>query len=69
MEAKWGLIPDMSATVTLRELVPRDVALELTLTGRVFDAAEAVAPEPTHTPINTDTTHQYRHRAHLHLSP
>ena len=22
MEAKWGLIPDMSATVTLRELVP-----------------------------------------------
>ena len=69
MEAKWGLIPDMSATVTLRELVPRDVALELTLTGRVFDAAEAVAPEPTHTHINTDTTHQYRHRAHLHLSP
>jgi enoyl-CoA hydratase/carnithine racemase len=29
MEAKWGLIPDMSATVTLRDLVPKDVALEL----------------------------------------
>ena len=41
MEAKWGLIPDMSATVTLPELVPRDVALELTLTGRVFAADEA----------------------------
>ena len=42
MEAKWGLIPDMSATVTLPELVPRDVALELTLTGRVFLATEAL---------------------------
>ena len=42
MEAKWGLIPDMSATVTLPELVPKDVALELTLTGRVFDGAEAL---------------------------
>ena len=41
MESKWGIIPDMSATVTLRELVPRDVALELTLTGRIFDAVEA----------------------------
>ena len=36
-----GLIPDMSATVTLKELIPRDVALELTLTGRVFVADEA----------------------------
>lgn len=42
MEAKWGLIPDMSATVTLRERVPRDVAMELTTTGRVFDAGEAL---------------------------
>lgn len=42
MEAKWGLVPDMSATVTLRELVPKDVALELTMTGRVFDADEAL---------------------------
>ena len=38
MESKWGIIPDMSATVTLRELVPRDVALELTVPviGRRF---------------------------------
>ena len=42
MEAKWGLVPDMSATVTLPELVPKDVAMELTLTGRVFDGDEAL---------------------------
>lgn len=41
MEIQWGLIPDMSATVTLRELVPADVALELTVTGRKFDGREA----------------------------
>lgn len=41
MEAKWGLIPDMGATLALRELVPRDVAIELTTTGRIFTAEEA----------------------------
>jgi enoyl-CoA hydratase/carnithine racemase len=43
MEAKWGLIPDMSASVTLRELMRIDVAKELTMTGRVFSGTEAVA--------------------------
>lgn len=43
MEAKWGLIPDMAGTVLLREVLPRDVALELTYTGRILDAAEAQA--------------------------
>jgi enoyl-CoA hydratase/carnithine racemase len=43
MEAKWGLIPDMSASVTLRELMRIDVAKELTMTGRVFIGTEAVA--------------------------
>ena len=33
MEVKWGLIPDMSASQTLRRLVPIDVAMELTFTG------------------------------------
>ena len=33
MEIKWGLIPDMSITQTLRDLVPMDVAKELTFTG------------------------------------
>jgi enoyl-CoA hydratase/carnithine racemase len=41
MEAKWGLIPDMSASVTLRELVPIDVAKELTFTGRIVSGEEA----------------------------
>ena len=41
MEAKWGLIPDMSASVTLRELVRADIAKELTMTGRVIDGKEA----------------------------
>lgn len=41
MEMKWGLIPDMSGSITLRELVPIDVAKELTMTARVFDATEA----------------------------
>ncbi len=43
MEAKWGLIPDMSGSITLRELVPVDVAKELTMTARVFDGNEAKA--------------------------
>ena len=42
MEIDWGLIPDMGASVTLRDLVPLDVAMELTLTGRRFPATEAL---------------------------
>lgn len=41
MEAKWGLIPDMSASITMRELVRIDVAKELTFTGRIVDGVEA----------------------------
>ena len=41
MEVKWGLIPDMSGTVLLRELMPIDVAKDLTLTGRIVSGAEA----------------------------
>ena len=41
MEARWGLIPDMSASVTLRELVRIDVAKELTMTGRIISGLEA----------------------------
>ncbi len=43
MEIKWGLIPDMSGTATLRELVRLDVAKELTYTGRVVTGEEAAA--------------------------
>lgn len=43
MEIKWGLIPDMSLTQTLRDLVPLDVAKELTFTGRVLSGEDAKA--------------------------
>ncbi|WP_028314575.1 crotonase/enoyl-CoA hydratase family protein [Desulfatibacillum aliphaticivorans] len=41
MEIKWGLIPDMSITQTLCDLVRLDVAKELTFTGRIVEAKEA----------------------------
>jgi enoyl-CoA hydratase/carnithine racemase len=41
MEAKWGLIPDMSGSITLRELVGIDQAKLLTFTGRAIDGVEA----------------------------
>lgn len=41
METKWGLIPDMSGSVTLRELLPIDVAKRLTMTGEVFNGQRA----------------------------
>ncbi len=42
MEIKWGLIPDMSGTQTMRRLIPLDVAKELTFTGRIISGTEAV---------------------------
>lgn len=41
LEAKWGLVPDMSGTVSLRELLPMDVAKRLTMTGEIFDGDRA----------------------------
>ena len=41
MEIKWGLIPDMSLSQTLRDVVPLDVAKELTFTGRILSGTEA----------------------------
>ncbi|MCX2730081.1 crotonase/enoyl-CoA hydratase family protein [Saccharopolyspora sp. NFXS83] len=43
LEIKWGLVPDMTGTQVLPELVGRDVAKELTFTGRVVGGAEAVS--------------------------
>ncbi len=40
MEIKWGLVPDMSGTQTLRHLVRLDVAKELTFSGRILKAEE-----------------------------
>ena len=41
-EVVWGLIPDMTGTQLLPELVGRDVAKELTFTGRIVSGDEAV---------------------------
>ena len=41
-EVAWGLIPDMTGTQLLPELVGRDVAKELTYTGRIVSGEEAV---------------------------
>lgn len=43
MEIKWGLVPDMSGTVTLRELMPLDVAKKLAMTGQIVSGMEALA--------------------------
>jgi len=43
MEIKWGLIPDMSGSQTLRRLVRLDIAKELSFTGRVVSGTEAAA--------------------------
>ena len=41
MESKWGLIPDMGISTTLRDLVAPDHIKELAWTARVLDAGEA----------------------------
>lgn len=41
LEVKWGLIPDMTGSVTLRELISIDLAKELAMTGRLFTGVEA----------------------------
>lgn len=42
MEAKWGLVPDMAISVTLRDVVAPDRAKELAFTAGVIDASEAL---------------------------
>lgn len=41
MESRWGLVPDMGLTHSLKGLVAPDIAKELSFTGRIFDAQEA----------------------------
>lgn len=43
LEIRWGLIPDMTGTQALVNLVGLDVAKELTFTGRTVSGEEAVA--------------------------
>jgi enoyl-CoA hydratase/carnithine racemase len=42
MEIQWGICPDMCGTQLLPELVGRDVAMELALTGRKVSGTDAV---------------------------
>lgn len=42
MEIKWGIVPDMGITQTLRDLVSLDQAKELAMTGRIVEAGEAL---------------------------
>ena len=42
LEIRWGLIPDMTGTFMLRQLVGIEVAKELTFTGRMVSGEEAV---------------------------
>jgi enoyl-CoA hydratase/carnithine racemase len=43
MEIKWGLIPDMAGTPILASLVRDDILRELTYTGQIFSAQEALS--------------------------
>ena len=42
MEIKWGLVPDMAGTQLMRGLARDDIIRELTYTGRIFSAEEAL---------------------------
>ena len=42
MESRWGIIPDMGGTVLMQCLTRSDVIRELTYSGRMFDAQEAL---------------------------
>lgn len=42
-EVHWGLVPDMTGSLVLSQLVRPDVAKELTFTARVFDGREALS--------------------------
>ena len=42
-EIHWGLVPDMTGTMMLSQLVRADIAKELVLTARMFDGREAFA--------------------------
>ncbi len=40
-ELHWGIVPDMSATQTIRDLIPLDVAKELIYTAKIISGEEA----------------------------
>ena len=60
-EVHWGLVPDMTGTLTLSRLVRPDVAKELTFTARMVSGTEALALGLGH-PALRDT--EGRHAGH-----
>jgi enoyl-CoA hydratase/carnithine racemase len=55
-EVYWGLVPDMTGTLTLARLVRADVLKDLVFTARVFDGREAfdlgIATRLSDTPLD-----------------
>src|ERR1044071_4090948 len=43
MEIKWGLVPDMAGTPILASILRDDILRDLTYTGRIFSAQEALS--------------------------
>lgn len=43
MEIKWGLVPDMAGMSLMRSLAREDIIRDLTYTGRIFEADDALA--------------------------
>jgi enoyl-CoA hydratase/carnithine racemase len=41
MEIKWGIIPDMAITATLRDIMPADRVKQLAFSGRIIAGSEA----------------------------
>ncbi|WP_299013367.1 crotonase/enoyl-CoA hydratase family protein [uncultured Photobacterium sp.] len=41
MEVRWGLVPDMAGLLSLREVVSKDVAMRLTMTGEIISGKQA----------------------------
>ncbi|MGF1692210.1 crotonase/enoyl-CoA hydratase family protein [Photobacterium kagoshimensis] len=41
MEVRWGLVPDMGGLLSLREIVGRDIAMQLTMTGDIVSGKAA----------------------------
>lgn len=41
MEGRWGLVPDMGGILSLRELLPLDLALALTMTAKTISGTDA----------------------------
>jgi enoyl-CoA hydratase/carnithine racemase len=60
LEIRWGLVPDMTGTHRLSQLVRPDVAADLTFTGRMVEGEEAVriglATRVSDTPIDDSLT-------------